>query len=257
MKYQTFPLVSLQDLRNLGPLNFYSRFQVDPVPLIHVGAHLAEEKDSYFSMGFKDIFWIEANPAIYAKLSKIVGEEFSAQALVWSEEGKVFSFNVSNNSVSSSIFDFAVEKPWGEVKMIDQIHLVSTTLDHLYASNPRLASLASGALVILDIQGAELPALQGARELLSAASGLIVEISKKTTYVGGTDFTSLHRFLKSAGFVKMGEWIDFGNGHGDALYVSKKVNLGLNARFLAKITWIANFMEFVLRVLSRRGLIKH
>jgi hypothetical protein len=192
---------------------------------------------------------------VYEKLSQIVGRENCALALVWQKGGISMPFKISSNSVSSSIYNFDREKPWNDIEMTSQISLITTTLDDLAISS-NFGGIKKNFLLVLDIQGSELPALQGGREVLRSTTAIICEISKKSTYEGGTDYKALNAFLKANGFKKVGEWIDFGNGHGDALYVSQKLQVPLKVKINGKFTWFLNFFEFGIRVLSRKRVFR-
>jgi|688.fasta_scaffold419395_2 FkbM family methyltransferase len=243
-------------LRNHGPVDFFCKFIANPRSLIHVGAHLAEEKDFYTSIGIDSIFWIESNPIVFEELIKKVGPENCALGTVWSEEGVSLQFKVSNNSVSSSVYDFDAKNPWIDLEMITEIAMRSTTLDKIAHTSSIFSKSYDKCLLVIDIQGAELPALMGATRVLDMTSAVVCEISKKNTYVGGTDYKSLDLFLRLKGFRRMGQWIDFKNGHGDALYVKKNVPVSRSAIIKAKLTWLSNYLDFAFRVLDRKGLMR-
>lgn len=246
----------ISDFRARGPVDFYCKYVSKPSGLIHVGAHLAQERDFYSNLGFHPVFWIESNPSIYNSLLKIVGRENCALGLVWSEPEVSMSFKISNNSVSSSVYDFEVLIPWGDVRMIESITLMTTTLNDISLVNPNFFQANKGGLLVLDVQGAELPALEGAGNILDSIHAIVCEISKKKTYVNGTSYRSLDSFLRGKGFVRMGQWVDFKNGHGDALYVSQNLKPSIALRLMAKGTWLVNFFEFLFRYLSRIGILK-
>jgi hypothetical protein len=45
-----------------------------PKGIIHIGAHLMEERNDYLSFGFKNTIWVEANPKIYSNIKFINNE---------------------------------------------------------------------------------------------------------------------------------------------------------------------------------------
>src|SRR5690606_18094348 len=70
-----------------------------------------------------------------------------------------------------------------------------TTLDGMLSSAPV-------HLIKLDIEGAELPALQGARELLARpAPGIVIEIGCDTCRAAGYEMEDIFAFLEPFGYV--------------------------------------------------------
>ena len=71
--------------------------QVDSV--IHVGAHKAEELNSYMSNGIKKVVWVEANPNLIVYLKSILKGSFSCvlHAAVSDVDGQEVEFKITNN----------------------------------------------------------------------------------------------------------------------------------------------------------------
>jgi FkbM family methyltransferase len=195
--------------------------------VIHCGAHLAQERYYYESIGAEKIVWIEGSPVIFEGLTQslnndLVGRKLKAKhvpinALLYSEDGiKIKLHGFSNNGESNSIFRAAdaFKARWpliSETGIDDQ--LVSTTLDTIFQSDE------SGGvdLLVLDLQGAEIEVLRGGLQTLTAAKAVICEVSKLQVYEGGALYTDVVSFMKSAGF------IDMHRSHtcGDLLFVKK------------------------------------
>lgn len=197
--------------------------------LIHVGAHAGQEMPFYESRGFRDIVWIEASPAMFAKLNRNIESHAHAQhrranptrhraicALVTDREGdEVEFFEYSNEGRSSSIFQFeeAGHKRWPELRETGKVDRLKTrTLDSIAAQCGLLETLD---VLTVDVQGAELLVLKGAPKLLSHVKALVCEVSTQPYYRGGVLFTELRDFLATQGFHP----VTAPRKHGDMLFL--------------------------------------
>jgi len=180
--------------------------------ILHLGAHLGQERAYYADLG-KPVTWVEAFPDIHARLQRNIApyeNQHALCALIGDKDGVQTPLHLSNNAegVSSSIFHFGThgsgkESLWPELdlKMVSSVTLPMIRLDTLLASN-RVAS-ANYDFWVVDLQGAELLALQGAGELLERCSALYVEASTVEVYRGGVLWNELSTWLDHAGFVPL------------------------------------------------------
>jgi hypothetical protein len=111
----------------------------------------------------------------------------------------------------------------------------------------------------IDIQGAELQALTGARRILSETKVVYTEVSKKLIYREGTHIHDLDEFLKGFGFKRMTtRWI-MREGWGDALYLKiddfdftilQKCN-----QIISRIKWDLSQIQYQFRITAHKILI--
>lgn len=126
-------------------------WRVRPKGVVHVGAHLAEEADLYARYNFGPVIWIEAQ----ANLAKILEAQIRPTdrviwALVWSKSGLSKTLRISNNSQSSSVFDFGTHSlSYPEVTFTDEVQMQTSALQDI------LPDTLSSQMLVLDIQGAE------------------------------------------------------------------------------------------------------
>jgi len=178
--------------------------------ILHVGAHRGQEASKYYSMK-KSVFWVEAMPNTYQQLIeniKIYENQRAVCALVSSEDEKVYNFNISNNmeGVSSSIFKFGSfsngdASLWPELNltMVNTIELKSKKIDTLINENS--LDVTQYDFWVIDVQGAELLALQGAEQSISKCNFILAEVSQGEVYQNGVLYPELKNFLMSKGFV--------------------------------------------------------
>jgi FkbM family methyltransferase len=190
-------------------------FGVSPSGVLHVGAHLAEEFDSYHALDFGRVIWVEAQEAL-AKLieTKVAGSgDLVLVGAVWSASGEQKKFNLASNSQSSSLYEFGTHSQNYPGVVFQGTALATTTrLDELLPDDSRFD------FVNLDIQGAELEALLGLGSLLSQVRWIYTEVNREEVYEGCPLVEDMDLFLEDAGFSRV-YTIWTSAGWGDALYV--------------------------------------
>lgn len=195
--------------------------------ILFVGENCMSEVKNYITEYRYGLF-IEAAPDMMEKLRdnldyanrKFFVDFRGINALVTSEAGKDYEFNVfSNNGASSSIYNPNSEAwKWPKVKVSRKIKLKSTTLTHILDKagweNKRFD-------MVVDVQGAELEVLMGFKKYLGNVDKMTVETSKKEFYKGGVLFCDLDEFLKKNDF----KIVNVPNkDHDDVTYIKNKDN---------------------------------
>ncbi len=195
--------------------------------ILHLGAHRGKEAEVY-SWFTKKVIWIEANPKIFLDLKNHIKYYYKQQAfnvLLGEKNRANADFYLSNKDSScSSIYDLSEEvkkgKLWKEhdVKMLSKIKIDMKTLDHVVID--KKINIQNYDHWIIDLQGAELDALRGAKKSLKKCKSLNVEISKKNFYAeGSTKWKNLKKYLIGEGFKLVKEPNKI---HCDVLFIKKK-----------------------------------
>ena len=189
--------------------------------ILHVGAHECEELHAYqqyLNVSENDIVWIDAirEKVRHAKKRNIPNVY---QAVISDEDGKSVNFNITNNFQSSSILELGTHKQeHPNVKVTMTVTRITTTLESFFKNNKLDASNFN--MWCFDIQGAELLALKGGKNLLCNVDALYLEVNEKELYVGCALVGEIDDFLKSYGFERVYSVITK-YGWGDALYIRK------------------------------------
>jgi FkbM family methyltransferase len=200
------------------PVEFISFFGAAPKKLLHVGAHLAEEKSAYEEFGINEICWVEAQKEIYARLILNVDPNNCIHALVWSKQC-VKEINIVQNSVSSSILKLDDSNPWSGVGALRKELYETVTLNEIVAEF-RTRNLLNGKfLLLLDLQGAELEALKGLSLRKNQVSVISCEVSRKPFYLNSPKSRKITSRLLLRGYFPVIAFLDQRTKHGDALYV--------------------------------------
>jgi len=197
--------------------------------LVHVGAHLAQERHHYEASGFRRILWIEGSPSVYARLDTSLREHtgpsgISAAGTVHDSvcslladrsDSHVEFHEFSNDGESSSMFPPTAEKHkrWPGIFATGQKETLRTrTLDEI-AQEMRYADTTD--VLVVDVQGAELLVLKGAERMLRTVKAVVAEVSTVPYYDGGVLFPELRNYLLARGFISM----SFPRRHGDMLFL--------------------------------------
>jgi len=209
---------------------------VTPKGIIHIGAHEGEEIKCYQAMDVQTILFIEANPVVFERLSENLANIKNVKAVncAISNHNGMVNLHVTSMDQSSSILPLKYHQEiYPDIKETHQVIVKSRTLDTLLHEIEMQASEYN--IINLDIQGAELLALQGATNCLKHIDAINTEINYEELYEGCALISELDDFLGLYGFDRVATVTPFHPSWGDAFYVKRSVitmaTLGTNGRF--------------------------
>jgi len=187
----------------ISPKELHSYWNVSPKGVVHVGAHLAEEAHDYLDLGWhrgSGILWIEAQSKLVdflsTKLNPTIHRLVSGAA--WNTNGELKTLVLTSNSESSSLFELGSHKEsYPDIVEVDQVSVRTIRLDSIIRPDESFDFLN------LDIQGAELPAIQGLGELISDFKYIYAEVNREELYLGCTQLHELEDYLKQRSFVRV------------------------------------------------------
>lgn len=198
-----------------------SRFGIQPNLILHVGGHLGEEHEdmSTFDWGKGGIFWVESQKDLCDQMrTKFSGSHnVVINATVWSSNGLKKLFYDNLNTQSSSLYQLGTHKEsYPDFVEVNQREVITSTLDSLQ-------DIPHGVdFINLDVQGAELEALKGAKRILGDVSWIYTEINRKHVYQSCPLVKEIDEFLRTQGFRRVATRWAFGEDWGDALYSRKR-----------------------------------
>jgi FkbM family methyltransferase len=172
--------------------------------VIHVGANTGQERDDYARHRLP-VVWVEPIQECFDRLVSHVAafpEQVCVQALVTDTDGKDYRLHVSdNNGQSSSVLPPAAHlTSYPGVNFIFARQLKSVTLDMLLARE--VADLSVFDTLVLDVQGAELLVLAGAKSLLPRLRYVRAEVWNYQAYKGCAQRSEVSSFLGRYGLVE-------------------------------------------------------
>lgn len=200
------------------PIELSKYWKIAPLGVLHVGAHIGEEKTLYDEANWGPIVWVEAQPDLADSLSQqlINTSDQVICATIWDKNGVNLKLNISSNSGSSSLLEFGTHKnSYPQISFTKEIDVVTKRLDSI---------LNKGNIpdfLNLDIQGVELQALRSLGELISELRFVYIEINTKEVYKGCTKLKDLDAYLENNGFKRIVTRRYLRHGWGEALYVRK------------------------------------
>ncbi len=187
--------------------------------VIHMGAHRGGEAPIYDWLQKKTI-WIEANPQIIPELIDNVSRfpyQKIIHALLSNQDDENIEFKISSNdSASSSIFDFGKKSLEQNLKMVSKVNLKSQKFDTIVKK--QLIELNDYNFWVVDLQGSELLALKGAINSLNKCKSILIEVSKSEYYSNGAKWDELKKFLNEYQFIQKWEPEE---EHTDVLFLKK------------------------------------
>lgn len=178
--------------------------------ILHVGASTGQERFLYDKYTKGKVIWVEAIPEVYAELVENIApfkNQIALNLCVSNIDGVDVEFNISNNeSQSSSILELAHHKTiHPEVHYIDKIKMTTSRLDTAFKN----VDVSGINFLNIDLQGAELLALQGLGKLINQFDYALLEVNKKETYKGCVLIDDLDYWMLQNGFerVETGNWV--------------------------------------------------
>lgn len=173
--------------------------------VIHVGANLGQEKDTYAARGL-NVIWLEPIPEVFGRLSTSL-ESYPQQNafchLITDVDNQEYTFHISSNEgASSSILNLAKHKElWPNVTFTKSIVLSSISLS-TFVRQQRL-NLSKYDALVLDTQGSELLVLRGAVDVLPAFKFIKTEVADFESYSGCCQLSEMDEFLDARGFQRV------------------------------------------------------
>lgn len=191
--------------------------------IIHIGAHELEEIDVYKFLEIQNIIWIEANEEIVKNINSTHPNEIVFPFAICDEDDEIKEFIVTNNYASSSLLELKTHKiEHPHVFEIERIKVKTKRLDTLVKEES--IDLSYFNFLNIDIQGAELLALKGAKDTLKYIDYIYLEVNEKELYEGCALLPEIDDFLEKNNFERV-ELKMLSHGWGDAFYIKNKNNV--------------------------------
>ncbi|MEM9281866.1 MAG: FkbM family methyltransferase [Verrucomicrobiota bacterium] len=177
--------------------------------VIHVGAHVGEEVQHYLDHGFENIILIEANPdsveILQSRFADLPNILIFGVAIA-NTTGGTINLNV-HTSRSGSTEPASILAMARFTEIVPTLTTAKTVkvpvfrLDDLLEQH--LIPLNDYNLITLDIQGAEMLALQGAMKTLEMMDAILTEVDLVELYEGSPSEREVVEFAESMGFKRV------------------------------------------------------
>ena len=185
-------------------------FRIKPHTVIHIGAHLAQDRNNYKKLGVDKIIWGEA----FADSANFIRSKYPDDEVI----EQIFW---ENPNIEMTFYNFDESEKNSAIAPIDQESAsksvgLSTNLDELFKTR----IFKRPIMLVLDVQGGEIHVLKGARKALDAVDFLVVEIAiENQGYVETPSQGGIDQLVKSKGLRKSFFRLSHDKTYKDQLYV--------------------------------------
>tara|TARA_B100000131_G_scaffold302280_1_gene325255 strand:+ start:163 stop:828 length:666 start_codon:yes stop_codon:yes gene_type:complete len=198
-----------------------SKYNLNITGVIHIGAHIGQEYDTYQNNNIDNYIFIEPLEPAYSRLLERVSHNPNAvcvKTALGNFNGTVtMNTETANQGMSSSILS-----PRQHLDQYPDIVFDGTqevpiqTLDSL--GEDLKVDITKYNFINIDIQGYELEAFKGAKKCLETIEYIMTEVNRDEVYENCCKVDELDNFLKGWGFTRREtDW--HGGSWGDSLYI--------------------------------------
>jgi FkbM family methyltransferase len=187
--------------------------------VIHVGAHIGQERDWYKDQGFTRVLWFEPNTKLFERLQQNIKEYSNQEAfnIGIHDSLKEGTLHISNNDgLSSSILELGLHETYRpDITYIDDQIITLIRMDD-FIKEKRI-DIKEFNFLNIDVQGTELNVLKSFGKLLAKFEYIELEVNKTESYKGCALLPEVDSYLAKFGFVRLAKQITK-MGWGDAFY---------------------------------------
>lgn len=250
--FRAYDLIQFDVEKNL-PV-FLKKKNKEVSNIVIVGAWHGDEIKSFLKFPNAEIFAFEANPKIFSDLKKIYQHEKRVCCFNYAcaEKSGVASFFETNLVGNGSLLE--IDWSHSSAKQTQSFNVETVSLDAVGDLKNKKIDL-----LWIDVQGAELLVLNGAKELLKNVDMIFIEISKKGSYYkNAVKLEELVSFINNYGFYQAALGLD-SNGDGNAIFLKnesdallyKQVNERIHNCVKDKLMKVKLYENFLFKIILR------
>lgn len=187
--------------------------------VLHVGANLGQECETYESLGFTEIVWVEGWAPFAEELATKLKHKKNHKiitAMISDVDNEYVDFSLASNQGSSTALE--VTNNWknafSSIDIIQKNRVYCKRLDNLLIEYQLNRSID---FLVMDVEGSELKALKSMGDMLSNVKSALIEVSIRKNYIGGPLLMDIDRYMFTNDFLRV--YLKSGAVSGDALYI--------------------------------------
>ena len=193
--------------------------------IVHIGGCKGEELFSYYKSKIKNIILVEANPDLIKGLNfkKFIYNNFLRMNIsienfaAFNQNDQIMNLNITNNLQSSSVLNLLKHSElYPNIIVKKKTKIITKTINKIFEENYDIKNFN---FLNLDIQGAELKAMEGCSEVLSSLDAVYTEINFEELYEGCPHVNEIDLFLNEFKFKRVLTKTPDHPSWGDALYL--------------------------------------
>lgn len=195
--------------------NLKEKYNLKIKGVLHIGAHVGQEYNTYERLGVENVMFFEPIPSTFQRLKENVGEKaILLNTALGNIEGEVEMFTETiNQGQSSSVLQpeyHLIQHP--NIQFNGRETVKITKLDNFINDKEKYN------FINVDVQGYELEVFKGGSEYLKSIDYIMTEVNRAELYKGCAQIGELDEFLSEYGFQRVETTWD-GGTWGDAFYV--------------------------------------
>lgn len=197
----------------------FKKYKLNIRGILHIGAHLCEEREDYLRHGLSDdkVIWVEGNYNLIHQIKKKFPNVIIWNNIISDKDNEFVTLHLANNGQSSSILELGTHKQhYNHIKYVEDIHGVTKTINTLYVEHGISPNFAN--FLNIDLQGAELLALKGMKHLLKNFDYLYLEVNTEELYENCNLIGEIDEYVKQFNFKRV-ETVMTRENWGDAFYI--------------------------------------
>jgi FkbM family methyltransferase len=197
--------------------NLTEKYDLKIKGVLHIGAHVGQEYNTYQRLGINNVMFFEPVPSTFQRLKENVGDNaILVNTALGNIEGEVEMFTETiNEGQSSSVLQpdyHLVQHP--NIQFNGKETVKITKLDNFIEDKDKYN------FINVDVQGYELEVFKGGSEFLNTIDYIMTEVNRAELYKGCAKIEELDSFLSGYGFERVETTWD-GGTWGDAFYVKR------------------------------------
>ena len=202
-------------------LELLNKYEIPQEGCLHVGANIGTEIETYDNFSFKNIVWIEGYKPYFEELQRNIKNRknhFAFNFMVSDIQDEIVNFKVASNTGSSTIFEPTDSwyETFSDLSFQKSEEIKCSRIDSILKNNFDETFLNSIKFLVMDIEGAELKALESMGSLIDTVEFAFVEVSLRQNFHKAPLMIDIDRFFLKHSFKKV--FLKFGSASGDALY---------------------------------------
>jgi FkbM family methyltransferase len=199
--------------------NLTKKYDLKIKGVLHIGAHIGQEYNTYQRLGINNVMFFEPVPSTFQRLKENVGDNaILVNTALGNIEGEVEMFTETiNEGQSSSVLQpdyHLVQHP--NIQFNGKETVKITKLDNFIKDKDK----DKYNFINVDVQGYELEVFKGGSEFINSIDYIMTEVNRAELYKGCARIEELDSFLSGYGFERVETTWD-GGTWGDAFYVKR------------------------------------
>jgi FkbM family methyltransferase len=197
--------------------NLKEKYNLKIKGVLHIGAHVGQEFNTYQKLGIENIMFFEPVPSTFQRLKENVGDRaILVNIALGNTIGEIEMFTETvNQGQSSSILApeyHLIQHP--NIQFNGRQKVAITKLDNFIEDKNKYN------FINIDVQGYELEVFKGGAEYLKSIDYIMTEVNRAELYKNCAQIGELDNFLSEYSFERVETTWD-GGTWGDAFYIKK------------------------------------